>query len=323
VFDFHLIWDILNRIEYRDLLDILVVFIVVYELLKLVRGTQAVQMAFGIAILALLNQLANWLQLKTTETLLQNALAFAPLAVVVLFQGEIRTALTGLGRTLRNPLLLRARATAPRDNFDEVVLAATTLASRKIGALIVYERTVGLQNFIDTGVKLDAALTYDLLVTIFDPHTPLHDGAVIIRNDRVAAASCFLPLTITPRLSKELGTRHRAAIGITESRDCIAVVVSEETGTISLVSGGAITRHLNSARLREVLRESFEPPRPIAEVLPVNPVRRRRKRKRRMPDAETTAEMASELPDEVSMSEAGGDDTIAEDRKSTGVPERV
>ena len=189
--------------------------------------------------------------------------------------------------------------------------------ARKIGALVIYERTVGLQNFIDTGVKLDAALTYDLLVTIFDPHTPLHDGAVIIRNNRVAAASCFLPLTITPRLSKELGTRHRAAIGITESRDCIAVVVSEETGIISFVAAGVITRHLNSAKLREMLRDAFEPPRPIAEVLPVKPPRRRRRRARRLPDADTTAEMASELPDEVTLSESDGE------RKSTGVPERV
>jgi len=160
-------------------------------------------------------------------------------------------------------------------------------------------------------------------VTIFDPHTPLHDGAAVIRNDRVAAASCFLPLTVNPRLSKELGTRHRAAIGITEGRDCIAVVVSEETGSISFVSGGVITRHLNSARLREMLREAFEPPRPIVEVLPVKPTRRRRKRSHRPVDSETTAEMASELPDDSSISETNDSTGGSVKSASSEVHERV
>ncbi|MBK6426858.1 MAG: DNA integrity scanning protein DisA nucleotide-binding domain protein [Blastocatellia bacterium] len=151
---------------------------------------------------------------------------------------------------------------------------------------------VGLQNIIDLGVKMDAVLTYDLLVTIFDTHTPLHDGAVIIRGDRIAAAGCFLPLTLNPRLSKELGTRHRAAIGITEDGDAVAVVVSEETGTISFVSSGAIARNLDSARLRESLRRAFTPRGPIGNVIPVKGKRRRR---RKQPDIETTAEMASEV----------------------------
>lgn len=291
--NFQAIWDIINQLQLRDVLDVLVVFFIVYELLKFVRGTQAVQMAFGIAILALLDILAHRLRLETTGTLLREALRYAPLAIIVLFQSEIRAGLTRLGRTLRNPFVLRSRGSAPRDSFDEVVLVATTLSTRKIGALIVYERTVGLQNWIDTGVALDAALTYDLLVTIFDPHTPLHDGAVILRNNRVAAASCFLRLTTNPTLSKELGTRHRAAIGITEDSDAVAVVVSEETGSISFVAGGVITRHLNSDRLREFLRRAFEPPKPIGEVIPVKPSRRRRRR-RRAPDAETTIGMGSE-----------------------------
>jgi diadenylate cyclase len=133
--------------------------------------------------------------------------------------------------------------------------------------LVVIERTVGLQNYIDTGVALDAVLSYDLLVTTFDPHTPLHDGAVIVRNFRVAAASCFLPLTLNPKLSKELGTRHRAAIGITEDTDGAAVVVSEETGIISFVADGKISRYLNSSSLREMLREALSPPRRISEIM--------------------------------------------------------
>jgi uncharacterized protein (TIGR00159 family) len=298
VFDLLSVWNSVSLVSVRDLLDVLLVYFIVYYLLKLVRGTQAVQIAFGMAVLALLSLLASRLQLRTAETLLREALVYSPFAIIVLFQGEIRSALTHLGKTLRNPLFLRNRTTTPRDTFDEVVLAATTLATRKIGALIVYERTVGLQNFIDTGVKLDAALSYDLVVTIFDPHTPLHDGAVILRNNRVAAASCFLPLTTNPRLSKELGTRHRAAIGITEDSDAVVVVVSEETGTISFVSGGVITRHLNSDSLRTVLRRAFEPPRPIVDVLPAPP---RRRRRRRMADAETTADMGSDVGEETTL----------------------
>jgi len=300
VLEIQAIWDILDQLQLRDMLDVVVVFFIVYELLKLVRGTQAVQMAFGIAILALLDILAHRLRLETTGTLLREALRYAPLAIIVLFQSEIRAGLTRLGRTLRTPFVLRGRGVAQRDSFDEVVLAATTLATRKIGALIVYERTVGLQNWIDTGVALDAELTYDLLVTIFDPHTPLHDGAVILRNQRLAAASCFLKLTTNPTLSKELGTRHRAAIGITEDSDAVAVVVSEESGAISFVSAGVIVRHLNSDSLRAVLRGAFEPPKPIVPALPVKQSRRKRRR-RRADDSDTTIGMGSEGSADVSM----------------------
>ena len=287
------IWEVLNQVNPRDLLDGLIVFLLVYELLKLVRGTRAVPMAFGIVVVAVLYRLAHSLELRIVEAILRYALAYSPLAIIVLFQSEIRSALTHIGKTLRNPVRLRERASARQRDFDELVLAATTLASRKIGALVVLERAVGLQNHIDTGVKVDAEITYDLLVTVFDPHTPMHDGAVIIRNDRIAAASCFLPLTLNPRLSKELGTRHRAAIGITEDSDAIAVVVSEETGTISVVSGGAITRHLDAAKLREALKRAFEPPRPIGAVLPNK--RKRRRRRRKEADIDTTREMVSEV----------------------------
>jgi diadenylate cyclase len=295
VFDYPQVWNMIRQVDVHvsDLVDFLIVFLLVYELLKLVRGTRAVPMAFGIVVVAMLYQLAHWLELRIVQAILRYLLNYAPIAIIVLFQSEIRAALTHIGKTLRNPVGLRERGAARREDFDEIVLAATTLASRKIGALVVLEREVGLQNIIDAGVRLDAALTYDLLVTIFDPHTPLHDGAVIVRENRIAAAGCFLPLTLNPRLSKELGTRHRAAIGITEDGDAVAVVVSEETGTISFVASGQITRNLDAARLREALRRAFEPRRAIGDVIPKR--RRKRRRKRPQPDIETTAEMASEI----------------------------
>jgi diadenylate cyclase len=295
VFDYVNIWDTIRQVDVRvsDLVDFVIVFLIVYELLKLVRGTRAVPMAFGIVVVAMLYQLAHWLELRIVQAILRYALNYSPIAIIVLFQGEIRSALTHIGKTLRNPMNLRERAAAAHDDFDEVVLAATTLASRKIGALVVLEREVGLQNIIDAGVRMDAVLTYDLIVTIFDPHTPLHDGAVIVRRGRIAAAGCFLPLTVNPRLSKELGTRHRAAIGITEDGDAVAVVVSEETGTISFVSGGHLARNLDAAKLREALRVAFEPRRPLGEVITNR--KKKRRRKRRQPDIETTAEMASEI----------------------------
>jgi uncharacterized protein (TIGR00159 family) len=295
VFDLTGISKLISQVDVRgsDLVDFVIVFLIVYELLKLVRGTRAVPMAFGIVVVAMLYQLAHWLELRIVQAILRYALNYSPIAIIVLFQSEIRAALTHIGKTLRNPMSLRERGAPRHDDFDEVVLAATTLASRKIGALVVLEREVGLQNLIDAGVKLDATVTYDLLVTIFDPHTPLHDGAVIVQQNRIAAAGCFLPLTLNPRLSKELGTRHRAAIGITEDGDAVAVVVSEETGTISFVAGGQITRNLDAARLRESLRHAFEPRRAIGDVIPKR--KRRRRKKQRQRDIDTTAEMASEI----------------------------
>jgi diadenylate cyclase len=254
-----------------------------------------VPMAFGIVVVAMLYQLAHWLELRIIQAMLRVVLSYTPIAIIVLFQSEIRAALTHIGKTLRNPMTLRERGEARTENFDELVLAATALATRKIGALVVLEREVGMQNLIDAGVAMDAVVTYDLLVTIFDPHTPLHDGAVIVRKNRIAAAGCFLPLTLNPRLSKELGTRHRAAIGITEDGDAVALVVSEETGTISFVSGGQITRNLDAARLRDALKRAFEPRRAIGDVISNRKKKGRRRRRRRQPDIETTAEMASEI----------------------------
>jgi diadenylate cyclase len=251
--------EYLGRIaEPRNILDISLVFIVVYAILKLVRGTRAAPMAAGILAFALLYWLAIRQELATLEFVLRGALLYIGVAIIVLFQSEIRQALISFGNRVRMPFLFRYQGQFGEGAYDEIVLAATTLASTKTGALIVIERGVGLKTVIDGGVKLDAELSYDLLVTIFNPATPLHDGAVVVRQHRVAAASCFLPLTLNPRLSKDLGTRHRAAIGITEDTDAVAVVVSEETGLISFVQGGQIRRGLDATKLRAAIFQALE-----------------------------------------------------------------
>ncbi|MBA3335279.1 MAG: TIGR00159 family protein [Acidobacteria bacterium] len=237
----------------RGVLDIGLVFIIVYVVLKLLRGTRAVPTVIGIVILALLYWFAVAQDLATLEFVLRSAVLYIGVAIIVLFQTEIRQTLIYFGNRLRLPVLRRQRGGLGETVYDEIVLAATTLSSEKTGALIVIERDVGLRNFIDTGVSLDAKLSYDLLVTIFSPSTPLHDGAVVIQGERIAAASVFLPLTKNPGVSRELGTRHRAAIGITEGSDAISVVVSEETGLITFVEGGLVKRHLDTNALRALL----------------------------------------------------------------------
>jgi diadenylate cyclase len=246
--------------DWRSVVDIVVVFLIVYAVLKLIRGTRAAPMAAGISALALLYWVADRFDLVTLEFILRPAPLYIGVAIIVLFQTEIRQALISFGSRFRMPFLLRHRGQFGEGVYDEIVLAATTLASTKTGALIVVERSVNLGNVIDGGVKMDAELSYDLLVTIFNPATPLHDGAVVVRRHRVAAAACFLPLTLNPMLSKDLGTRHRAAIGITEDTDAVAVVVSEETGLISFVQAGQIKRGLDATRLRASIFDALEAP---------------------------------------------------------------
>src|SRR5919112_6539175 len=198
--------------EPRNLVDIALVFLLVYALLRAIRGTRAAPMAAGLGALALLYWAAVRFDLATLESILRLSPFVVSVAVVVLFQNEIRQALVNFGNRVRMPFLVRHRGQFGEGVYDEIVLAATTLASTKTGALVVVERGVSLRNVIEGGVKMDAELSYDLLVTIFNPATPLHDGAVVISGHRVAAAACFLPLTLNPMLSKDLGTRLRAAI---------------------------------------------------------------------------------------------------------------
>jgi len=233
-----------------DALDILLVAFIVYELLRFIRGTHAVQIALGGLVIAVLYWFSTIFNLQTVNWLLRTFLPFLMFGVIVIFQSEIRKALAHLGRA---PFLGTAAKRQKEEVVDEVVLAATTLSSQRTGAIMVLEREIGLRSYIETGIALDAVLTYDLLVNVFHPATPLHDGAVIVQGNRVAAAACFLPLTVNPELSRTLGSRHRAAIGLSEDTDAVAVVVSEETGAISLVEDGQIRRGLDGPALRRAL----------------------------------------------------------------------
>lgn len=244
----------------RNVVDIALVFVIVYVVLNLLRGTRAVPTVVGMVILALFYWVAVAQDLATLQFVLQWAVFVYPFLVIVLFQSEIRQALIYFGNQLRFPVLRRQRGQLGETIYDEIILAATTLSSEKIGALIVMERNVGLRNLIDAGVQIDAKISYDLLVTMFNPSTPLHDGAVIIQRERIAAASVFLPLTKNPSISRELGTRHRAAIGVTEGSDAISIIVSEETGLISFAENGILTRNLDPNELRSILLKSMDLP---------------------------------------------------------------
>src|SRR6476660_4260050 len=244
-------------VEPRNIADIVFVFLLVYAVLKLLRGTRAAPMAAGLAAIIFLYWLSIKQELATLEFVLSNGLLYIGIAIIVLFQSEIRQALITFGNRFRMPFSRQHRGQFGEGVYDEVILAATTLASTKTGALIVIERNVGLKNVIDGGVQLDAELSYDLLISIFNTASPLHDGAVVVRRHRIAAASCFLPLTLNPRLSRDLGTRHRAAIGVTEDTDAVAVVVSEETGLLSFVQRGDIKRGLDATKLREAIFEAL------------------------------------------------------------------
>ncbi|MFQ5928689.1 MAG: diadenylate cyclase CdaA [Acidobacteriota bacterium] len=248
----------LSHLRPRDIIDILVIAFLIYHALRLVKGTRGWQMTLGIISLILFYYLlTQFFELRAVEWLFAKFFPFFIIALIVIFQSEIRRGLAQIGRGGFFP---RFVGKGGQERFDEIVLAATTLSTQKIGGLIVVEREIGLKNYIESGIKLDAFLTYDLLLTIFSPKSPLHDGAVIVQGDRVVAAACFLPLTLDPYLSKELGTRHRAAIGITEETDAIAIVVSEETGNISAVFGGEITRNLDGPRLLRLLQRTIEIP---------------------------------------------------------------
>src|SRR5437667_5602388 len=244
--------------EPRAIGDIVLVFLLVYGVLKLLRGTRAAPMVGGRGTFDLLYWLAVNQGLATLEFILRGALLYIGVAIIVLFQAEIRQALISFGNRFRVPFTRRHRGQFGESIYDEIVLAATSLASTKTGALIVIERNVGLRGIVEAGVRLDAELSYDLIVAIFNPAAPLHDGAIIVRGDRIASASCFLPLSLNPMLSKDLGTRHRAALGITEDSDAVAIVVSEETGLISFVYGGRIKRAIDATRLRATIFQVVE-----------------------------------------------------------------
>ena len=259
-------WLVSRLLDVRTLLDIAVVSVIIYWLLWVAQGTRATQLLRGIVILtALVFFLANTLQLTTFNWLLTRLWPALVVAVPIIFQPELRRALEQLGHTgswLRPPFQNATPHEAMDRMVDEIVRAAVQLSRQRFGALIVIERETGLQDFADRGVPIDGELTRQLLITIFFPNSPLHDAAVLVRGDRIVAASVVLPLTDNISATGQLGTRHRAAIGITEESDALAVVVSEETGQMAVSHNGRLIRNLDQDRLRRVLRSLLRLDRP-------------------------------------------------------------
>jgi len=253
-----------------SVIDILLVALIIYEFLALIKGTRAALILVGVSVVILAFYFSRIGQLTTLNWLISRVLPYAVFALIVIFAPEIRQALARLGRRLT----FARNSGSEADAYDDIVMAANLFSQNQTGALMVIEREIGLRTYVESGVALDAQLSYDLLATIFRPSAPLHDGAVIIRGDRVSAAACFLPLSMNPVLSTQLGTRHRAGIGITEETDAIAIIVSEETGSISLAVAGGIERDLTVEQLRDrmgTLLRRYVPPTPMPTSVDENP----------------------------------------------------
>ncbi len=236
-----------------DFLDIALMSVVLYRLLLILKGTKAVQMLLGLGILLLASVASRYLELYTIDWLVQSFWAQIVIAIIVLFQPEIRRALAHIGEAQ----FLTFTTAEELKSLEEIVRASVSLANKKIGALIVIERDTSLKDFIEVGTPLDAKVSRELLSSIFHPTSPIHDGAVIIKGNRIAAAGCFLPITLSSELSKSLGTRHRAGIGLTEETDAIAIIVSEETGFISMAMNGKLETKLDMGTMRDLLTDVF------------------------------------------------------------------
>lgn len=245
----------------NDVIDILIIAYVMYRLILVIHKTRAEQLLKGLAVLIIITKLSEWLQLRTVNYILRNAMTVGVIALLIVFQPELRRGLESLGRSGflgKNFFFFNDEEKDMSEVLGEICDAVQYLSRSKIGALIVLERKTGLNELIETGIAMDSKVSSELLINTFIPNTPLHDGAVIIRRDRIMAAGCFLPLTDNQNLSSELGTRHRAGIGVTEVSDAVAIIVSEETGTISLAQNGRLSRHLDAKTLKEVLSSIFE-----------------------------------------------------------------
>lgn len=248
--------DLLVAVRWLDLVDIAVVAFVFYRLMLLIKGTRAVQILTGLAIVFLTYRLAETFQLLTLQWILSNFLSSIILVIVVVFQADIRRA---LAQVARNPFLFGHDAEGDEPVLDELVKAAVAMGAERVGGLIAIERRTGLRDYVDVGTTVDARVTKELLLSLFWPNSPLHDGAIIIQKGRVSAAGCFFPLTTNPSVQRHLGTRHRAALGLTEETDAVVVAVSEETGSVSLVVAGQIQRGLDAGTLKKSLYEIFDP----------------------------------------------------------------
>jgi len=247
--------DFLGNLRWQDGVDIILVAIIIYQVVLILRGTQAIPVLAGLFLLFLAYVVARQMQFFTLEWLLDIIVKSFVLIVIILFQDDIRRVLSRMGKKALAPGGLHAPLTV-----EEVCEAADTMAGRFIGALIVMERYIGLSDFLEGAIKMDALVTKELLVTLFWPHTPTHDGAVILQGDRAVAAGCLLPLSRNPNLDPTLGTRHRAAVGVTEQSDALALVISETSGQISLAYGGKLRRDLTRLQLRQTLRDLLETP---------------------------------------------------------------
>ncbi len=243
----------------RDAVDILIVAFVIYKLMNLIRGTRATTLIKGLAVIFAASLIAQAFALRTVSWLLQQSVTVILVALPIVFYPELRRALEQIGRGQFFASFRQTTSQSPLEMIDGIVSTAARLSSRRVGALIVIERTMGLQEYVETGVLLDAAFSEELLANVFEPNSPLHDGALILRRGRIAAAGCFLPLTDSA-LDSQLGTRHRAAVGLSEQSDALTIIVSEETGTLSLAVEAHLRRHLTEGRLREQLQHYLTPP---------------------------------------------------------------
>jgi len=252
--------DLFLNIRIRDIFDILIVAIAFYKLFMLIRETRAEQLTKGIFVLFALTKVSEWLEFYTLNWILETMMTVGVIAILIVFQPELRRALEYIGRSrFFTKSFLEIKGESLKEIFSEIVDAVASLSRQKIGALIVIERETGLNEVAETGTKIEGKVSSDLLINIFIPNTPLHDGAVIIKDDVVKAAGCFLPLTDNTSLSKDLGTRHRAALGISERSDCLAIVVSEETGSISIAENGSLARYLDIKTLEQILMDMYKP----------------------------------------------------------------
>lgn len=253
-------WNVLNRPGLSDIADILIVAIIIYELLMLTRDTRGSAVLKGLAMLLLIVGISNLFGLTALNWLLMSVVNNGAVVLVILFQPEIRKALEQLGRGAVRENSHAGEGEDQARIIDEIIQCMTDLSRRRVGALIVFEQKTGLKDVIETGTAVDARISAPLLENIFEPNTPLHDGAVVIRGTRVVAGACILTLTEGRGISRELGTRHRAAIGISETTDAIVLIVSEETGIMSMARGGRLTRHLDTKSLREILEGIYAQP---------------------------------------------------------------
>lgn len=251
-------FELLYQFRWQDLLDIGIISFLIYRALNIVRGSRAMQMIIGLAVILVVYVSSRALGLFTLNWILDNFLASIILVIIVIFQSDIRRALTQVGTA---PIFAAAeRMVEPREDIiEEVVQAVIAMASKHVGALIVFEREVGLNEYMEIGTRLDARVSRELLESVFLPHSPIHDGALVIQKGRVTAVRCLLPLSTNPHLRPTWGTRHRAALGVTEETDAVALVISEQEGTVTLVVGGNVTENVDGAKLRATLRELMNP----------------------------------------------------------------